>query len=132
MFTAVTNSILHLYFADTLLGPWRMHPQSPVVMGDLQKARPAGRVIVHQGRVVRFTQDDSVVYGRQVRAFEITHLSRQVYEEREIQDGPLIKGNGSGWNAKGMHHIDVQQVSAHYWVACVDGYREGLVFGLEY
>jgi len=132
MFTSVTDSILHLYFADSLLGPWSLHPQSPVVMGDPRKARPAGRVIVYQGRVVRFTQDGSVVYGREVRAFEITHLSTKVYEEREIQDSPLIKGNGSGWNAKGMHHIDVQHVSAQYWVACVDGYREGLVFGLEY
>jgi hypothetical protein len=132
MFTAVTNSILHLYAADKLSGPWVLHPDSPVVMGDLRKARPGGRVVVLNDKVFRYAQDDHVCYGNQVRAFEITGLSTTGYKEREVKEEPIITASGSGWNAKGMHNIDVQQVSSDQWLACVDGYREGLVFGLSY
>ncbi|MDA8105736.1 MAG: hypothetical protein M0Z71_10195 [Nitrospiraceae bacterium] len=132
IFTAVTDSILHLYFADTLLGPWILHPQSPLVMGDLGKSRPGGRVIVFQNRVIRFAQDGDLCYGNGVRAFEVTRLTTTHYEEKAAADNPVIKATGSGWNAKGMHNIDVHYISANHWVACVDGYRESLVFGLQY
>ena len=38
--------ILRLYYADDLMGPWTEHPESPIIMGDANIARPGGRVLV--------------------------------------------------------------------------------------
>ncbi|NNM28105.1 MAG: hypothetical protein HKO57_01170, partial [Akkermansiaceae bacterium] len=73
---------LRLFMADSPLGPWAEHPMSPVVADDNRTARPAGRVVVAGGRPVRFAQDCSEVYGGAVRAFEITTLTADTYEER--------------------------------------------------
>jgi len=35
---------------------------------------------------------------------------------------PVLKANGSGWNASGMHHIDPQALGDGRWLACVDGW----------
>jgi hypothetical protein len=132
MFTAVTDGILHLYSSDSLFGPWILHPQSPLVMGDCGKARPGGRVIALHDKILRFAQDSDLCYGSMVRAFEVTQLTTAQYSEREVQDNPVIRARGSGWNAKGMHTVDSHQTAGKHWVACVDGYREGLVFGFQY
>ena len=129
MFTAVSSDVLLLYHAETLFGPWILHPQSPVIMGDYKRTRPAGKVILFQDRIIRFAQDGSRHYGNSVSAFEITELTATSYREREVRGVPILQASGSGWNAKGMHHVDLHQVSDTHWIACVDGYREGLVFG---
>ena len=59
---------------------------------------------------------------------EITKLSRTDYEEREVNLCPPLKASGKGWNADGMHHVDLQQISNGEWIACVDGNQRQLVF----
>jgi hypothetical protein len=118
------HDTLRLYHADELLGPWREHPASPVVAGDASRARPAGRVLVERGRIVRFAQDCSRVYGESVRAIEIVELTTTSYAERELPGGPFLAGSAGGWNAGGMHHVDVQRDGAR-WLAAVDGWRPG-------
>ena len=66
---------LRFYYADHLLGPWFEHSKSPIVKGNGHIARPAGRVVIFNGRPIRYAQDCHPVYGAQVRAFEITTLS---------------------------------------------------------
>ena len=127
-----TNDILYLYYANELMGPWTEHPMSPVVKGDANIARPGGRIIVLDGRIVRYAQDDDPNYGNQLRAFEITELTTKSYEEKEVYKSPILKASGSGWNSKGMHHMDPHQIGKNEWIACVDGHREKLVFGLKY
>jgi len=113
---------LYLYYADKLTGPWREHPKSPVIMGNPHIARPGGRVLVFNGRLYRFTQDDSQTYGTAVRAFEITKITNRDYEEKEVMQDPILKPAGSGWNEKGMHNVDPHQLSNGSWIACVDGF----------
>jgi len=69
------NNILRLYYAEDLMGPWIEHPESPIIEGDANIARPGGKVLVFDGRIVRYAQDDDPTYGNQVRAFEITELT---------------------------------------------------------
>jgi len=118
------NSTLRLFYSDELTGPWSEHPKSPIVEGDQRIARPAGRVYIGgpASRPIRFAQDCRQDYGAAVYAFEITDLTRTTYDERELGDGPLLAGSGQGWNADGMHHIDVQQVDDE-WIAVVDGWH---------
>jgi hypothetical protein len=115
------HDTLRLYHADDLRGPWREHPQSPLIQGDPCTARPAGRVVAN-GRPVRFTQTCEPYYGTAVRAFEVTELTATEYDEREAVPGPILKPSGAGWNACGMHHVDAHALGDGNWLACVDGW----------
>lgn len=119
------HDTLRLYFARDLLGPWVEHPCSPIIEGDHRLARPAGRVLVFDGRVVRFTQDCYPIYGSQVRAFEISPLTPTDYGEQEALGSPILKGSGNGWNKLGMHTVDLHLISKRRWIACVDGVTRG-------
>ena len=151
--TPFEHRTLHLFFAEELRGPWHPHPQNPIVADNRSTARPAGKVVFHGGVPIRFAQDclaqqhnrstarpaGKVVfhggvpirfaqdclprYGTQVRAFEITLLSRQEYSEREFPDSPVLKPEARGWNSVGMHHVDAHQLDDGRWLACVDGDR---------
>ncbi len=117
------SGTLRLFLSEDLLGPWREHPESPVVEYDPRMARPAGRVVSHDDRLIRFAQDGSYIYGHQVRAFEITELSPERYRERALrQFQPVLRGSGEGWNGWGMHHIDAVEVRPGEWIAAVDGF----------
>lgn len=119
--TAIQHDTLRLYFADGLMGPWEEHLSSPVVEGDHHTARPAGRVVVHRGRVIRYAQDCYPYYGTQVRAFEITELTPVSYAEEENENSPILKAAGFGWNGQRMHHLDPHPLPRGGWLACVDG-----------
>lgn len=118
------HDTLRLYHADNLLGPWNEHPRSPLVAGDARIARPAGRVIVTDGRIFRYTQDCAHRYGDRVWAFEITRLTSDAYAETRVDGDPVICGRGHGWNSRGMHHVDPHSVGTKGWIACVDGFSE--------
>jgi hypothetical protein len=117
------NDTLRLYSAPALGGPYVEHAASPVIAGDPAIARPGGRVLVDAGRIYRFTQNCAGAYGLDVRAFEITTLSVDQYAERAAIEHPLLSPSGKGWNAHGMHHVDLQRAPDGGWIACVDGYR---------
>lgn len=122
LFTSPDNASLELFSADALEGPYRPHPKSPVVSGDACAARPAGRPIAWGGRIIRLAQCDRPAYGASVRAFEITELSPTSYLERCMGPGSLLTGSGAGWNAGGMHHLDVLP-DGQGVLAAVDGWR---------
>ena len=117
---------LRLYRAEGIEGPWVEHPKSPVVSGNPHIARPAGRLVEHEGRLFRFAQDDFPEYGRHVWAIEITHLTEAEYSERLFLERPILRGRRFGWNARGMHHIDPHMLDDKRWIASVDGYRRVL------
>ena len=103
-----------------------------MVEGDANIARPGGRVLVLDGRIIRYAQDDEPEYGNQVRAFEITRLTTESYEEVEMPESPVLKPGGSRWNRDGMHTIDPHRIDGNRWIAAVDGKRDGLVFGFSH
>jgi hypothetical protein len=121
LFALKGSDTLTLHYADTLTGPWTEHPASPVISGNINISRPAGRLIVLDDKVIRYSQDGEPSYGYQIRAFEIDLLTTTEYEEHEVANGPVLAARGSDWNADGMHNIDPHQISPGSWIACVDG-----------
>ena len=115
------NDLLRLFYAQDLLGEWTEHPKSPVIRDNMHIARPGGRVLSINGRVVRYAQDDDPVYGTGVRAFDITKLTPTEYEEKVCSVDPVLKPNGIGWSRSGMHTIDPHFIGEGRWLACVDG-----------
>lgn len=60
---------LHVYYADTPLGPWRPHARNPVMVApDRRGARMGGSFARHHGKLIRFGQDCTVTYGHSVCA----------------------------------------------------------------
>lgn len=119
--TPYQHDTLRLYVADDLMGPWQEHACSPIVQGNKHNARPSGRVLALNDRIVRFAQDCVPTYGNQLRAFEVSQLTSSVYIEQENQNSPILTASGSGWNSLGMHHIDPHRLADGQWIACVDG-----------
>jgi hypothetical protein len=113
------NDTLRLFCAAELKGPWREHPQSPVVKKSLDTARPAGRPFVIDGTLYRLGQDCDPTYGNQVHAFRITEISPTTYAEEMIET-PLVKASSKGWNAEAMHHVDAHRIGKDNWIAAVD------------
>lgn len=74
------QKVILCVFTSELCDPWIDYPKSPIVRGDANMDRPRGRVLVFDGRVFRYAQDDEPVCGTQVRAFEITELTTTDYE----------------------------------------------------
>jgi hypothetical protein len=116
-----TRHVLRLYQAETLAGPWREHPASPVVRGNPHTARPAGRVLTSDEGIIRFAQDCDPRYGLSVSAYRV-ELASAAYREFQLGSGPILSGTGHGWNADGMHHVDAHRLADGTWIACVDGW----------
>lgn len=112
---------LHLFCASELSGPWREHPASPVVQDDVRTARPAGRVVEHDGALLRFAQDCSRRYGERVKAFEIVELTSERYRERAVEGGLAPAASTGVWNSARMHHVDAHRLGENRWLCCVDG-----------
>ncbi len=120
LFVYTSPDTLRLFFSDELTGSYREHASSPIVAGDT-RARPAGRVVIHDGVPLRFAQVGRPSYGTAVRAFRITELTPTSYREEEAATAPILAARGGGWNANGMHHIDAHRREDGSWIAAVDG-----------
>ena len=117
-----TPQTLRLFYADDLCGDWTEHPVSPVVSADQQIVRSCGRIkVLADGRILRFAQDCSNVYGESVRLVEITKLNRREYQETKF-DPPILTPGVDDWNSGGMHHIDAHDVDTGL-LCCVDGWK---------
>lgn len=117
------HPLLRLFHARELFGPWREHPSSPIVSGNLHIARPGGSVILVDGMPVRFAQDLYPTYGSKVHAFAITKLTPTEYEERPAAQREVLAAGSEEWNRDGMHHVDAHRQPDGTWIACVDGCR---------
>jgi len=109
---------LYLFSGPTPFGPFAPHPKNPVV-SDVRRARPAGRIFLDQGRIIRPAQDCSLHYGRAVEFREIVVLTDADYTEvlagRMTPSG--IGGNlkahayerlGAIWAADGLRRIPLK------------------------
>lgn len=74
---------LYLFHADSLEGPFRPHPASPI-LGDARRARMAGRLFHHRGRLIRPAQDCTPSYGKALVFNEVLELSPTAYRERAL------------------------------------------------
>lgn len=85
---------LGLFYADYLFGPWKPHPNNPVV-SDVRRARPAGALFFHEGKLIRPSQDCAKAYGYALCFSEVLALNELEYSERALgRIGPeWVKGN---------------------------------------
>jgi hypothetical protein len=72
---------LHLFYAEHFLSSqWMPHPHNPIVR-DIKSARPAGRIFLRDGQLIRPSQDCSVRYGYALNFNRICELTESNYSE---------------------------------------------------
>ena len=101
---------LHLFHADSPLGPWSPHRNNPI-KSDVRSARPAGRIFENDGQFYRPAQDCSKRYGYAVSINLIRQLNPETYEEVEVDKiipnwGPNVVGVHTFNQAGDMTVID--------------------------
>jgi len=74
---------LFVWSAPSLDGEWQSHPLNPVV-SDVRCARPAGRLFVQDGELIRPTQDGSRGYGSAITLRKVVTLTPTEYGEETI------------------------------------------------
>ena len=95
------SDALHLWSADHLRGPWRPHPANPVLV-DAGAARPAGRVVDRDGRLIRPVQDCRGGYGSALGLAEVMRLDETGFEQRVV--GTI--GPGPLWPGRRLHTLN--------------------------
>lgn len=93
---AGTNDELHVFYADSPVGPWAPHRNNPI-KSDVRSARPAGRIFENHGQFYRPAQDCSQRYGYAVSINRILQINAEAYEEVEVDKiipnwGPHVAG----------------------------------------
>jgi hypothetical protein len=122
MFSASNGDTLHLFFSNQIEEGWVEHPKSPIISGNINISRPAGRVVIKSEGLYRFAQDGFPAYGTLVKSIKINKLSETEYEEEE--DNIILTGSGksSDWRKSGMHQIDQIQIKDNEWMIALDGH----------
>lgn len=95
------SDALHCWYAEELTGPWRPHDHNPVLV-DIASARPAGRVAVSNGRLLRPAQDCRAGYGAALTIAEVTALSADAFDQRVI----AALRPGAWWPGRRLHTLN--------------------------
>ncbi len=86
---------LHLYFADSLEGPWQPHALNPVLTG-VDRARMAGPILDEAGELYRTSQYGAHRYGYGINISRIDELTPTSYRETAVQR--IVPEQGTGWS----------------------------------
>ena len=117
MFTSIevegTKSLyeLHLYYADSPLGPWKPHRFNPV-KADVRSSRPAGRIFKKNGDYYRPAQG---VPGYGMSINKIERLDWDGYAETEVST--IVPG----W---AEHLVGTHTFNSSDGLTVIDGLRE--------
>lgn len=74
------HSKLYIYYADSLFGAYKAHPNNPVKYG-LDGTRPAGNIIKLNEQLYRPAQNCSIHYGESITINKITKLTENDFSE---------------------------------------------------
>ena len=83
------NRALHIWWSDSIMGPWKPHPMNPVKR-DISSCRPAGGIFRSAEGLIRPAQDCSSTYGGSIALCRIDRLDECGFEETVLRRvGPL-------------------------------------------
>jgi hypothetical protein len=95
------SDALHIWSAPDLFGPWRAHRGNPVLV-DIATARPGGRLVRRNGRLIRPFQDCTEGYGAALGLAEITRLD----DEGFAQQVETVLRPGPEWPGRRLHTLN--------------------------
>ncbi|MCF7353041.1 hypothetical protein [Vibrio sp. CK2-1] len=74
-----------LFYSDTLLGGYQLHPASPIA-NDIKNGRNGGPIIEDNGQYYRVGQNCQHTYGGSLQVMKITTISNTEYQEQHFKD----------------------------------------------
>lgn len=95
------SDTLHLWSAPDFRGPWTPHRANPVLI-DIASARPAGRMVLRGGSLLRPVQDCRNGYGKALGIARVTRLDNEGFSQ-EIE---TILGPGQLWPGRRLHSLN--------------------------
>ena len=102
----VTDYRLHIFFSDSLLGPYCPHPFNPVKSG-LDGTRPAGNFIEVDGMIYRPSQNCKKEYGESITINKVTELNEISVVEEPYMNLCINKKNKKNKGINTIHTINV-------------------------
>jgi hypothetical protein len=126
LFTAIAshgitlNEELHLFYSDSLHGPWWPHPLNPV-SSDVRSCRGAGKLFRWKNRLIRPAQDCSVTYGYACQLNWVERLTPLEYREQPLARiepnwMPGLIGTHTLNSIPGLEVIDGQVLPPFDWL----------------
>jgi hypothetical protein len=85
-----SKTIIQVYHSDNLLSGWTKHPAGSPLFTGTKYGRPAGKPVVHEGRVFAMIMDLYPTYGSQVKVVEIT-ATRTTLHAEEAMGSPATR-----------------------------------------
>jgi hypothetical protein len=95
------SDALHIWSAPDLLGPWRAHRGNPVLV-DIATARPGGRIVRRNGKLIRPFQDCTDGYGAALGLAEIARLDDAGFAQRV----ETVLRSGPQWPGRRLHTLN--------------------------
>lgn len=95
------SDALHLWSAPDFRGPWTPHAANPVLI-DIAAARPAGRVVERDGRLIRPVQDCSAGYGAALALARIDRLDDEGFGQTVV----ARLAPGPSWPGSRLHTLN--------------------------
>lgn len=95
------SDVLAIHHAPSLFGPWGPHRQSPALI-DPRYARPAGKVVLHNGALLRPVQDCSQSYGKDLAIMRIDALDPDTFRQSLLR----YLSPGGRWPGNRLHTIN--------------------------
>lgn len=95
---------LELFVSDSLMGEYKAHPMSPI-QHNQKLGRNAGSLMRFEGKLLRFSQDCTNLYGDNVSISQIEKITPTEYKEKLVLDNiiptdiPFYKDGGHQFNA---------------------------------
>ena len=95
------SDALHIWSAPELRGPWQAHRGNPVLV-DIAAARPGGRMVRRNGRLIRPFQDCTEGYGAALGLAEVTRLDDGGFAQRV----ETVLRPGPEWPGRRLHTLN--------------------------
>jgi len=96
------SDALHLWSAPDFRGPWTPHPRNPVLI-DIASARPAGRMALRDGQLLRPVQDCRQGYGKALGIARVTQLDDTGFAQ-EVET--ILEAGGPLWPGRRLHSLN--------------------------
>ncbi|HYM95279.1 MAG TPA: glycosyltransferase [Chitinophagaceae bacterium] len=100
-----SDNKLYIYFADSLLGPYKPHPQNPV-KDCIRSSRPAGNFIEVDGIIYRPSQNSETEYGGSITINRIRLLDENNFVEEPYFTIKINKKNKRNSGINSIHTIN--------------------------
>ena len=96
-----TNTDLNIWYSENIFGTYRPHANNPVKT-DIQSARPAGTLFIHNGELYRPAQNCSGTYGGSISINRVTSITTTEFKEELCNS---VKPYGHHKWKKGLHTL---------------------------